>query len=311
VLFRGWRVEERPGGANEALLLANQLLAGAKRPGEIDELLTGLRRAVLDSDPAAGASPPPEAERFLRALDGIAAPHRRAVDGDIAGLARRLLDGGPMEPDDETALRGLGIDLDAPLRAVVVRPPIDRMRLADKCIRLVATSPGEAAFVVADSADLDAVPTGDGRLVGVGRAHRGAAGAARSYAEARLAADFAAAVDRPVLRHEDLGLFSLLAHGGDPGPMAELVTEWLGPLLDHDGGRRAQLLPTLAAYLDSGAAQQATADALGIHVSSLKYRLGRIEAVTGRDLSRPDVRFQLQVALAAHRTLTVLHTQGD
>ncbi|MDQ1490346.1 MAG: hypothetical protein QOJ23_2860, partial [Actinomycetota bacterium] len=109
---------------------------------------------------------------------------------------------------------------------------------------------------------------------------------------------------------EDLGLLSLLADGGDPGPMAELVTEWLGPLLAHDRGRRPKLLPTLAAYLDAGAAQQATADALGIHVSTLKYRLGRIAAVTGRDLAQPDVRFQLQVALTAHRTLSVLQTQG-
>ncbi|MDQ1503914.1 MAG: hypothetical protein QOD57_1641, partial [Actinomycetota bacterium] len=88
-------------------------------------------------------------------------------------------------------------------------------------------------------------------------------------------------------------------------PMAALVAEWLGPLLANP-----KLLPTLAAYLDAGAAQQATADALGIHVSTLKYRLGRIAAVTGRDLARPDVRFQLQVALTAHRTLSVLQTQG-
>jgi DNA-binding PucR family transcriptional regulator len=92
--------------------------------------------------------------------------------------------------------------------------------------------------------------------------------------------------------------------------MGELVTEWLGPLLAHDRGRRPKLLPTLAAYLDAGAAQQATADALGIHVSTLKYRLGRIAAVTGRDLTQPDVRFQLQVALTAHRTLSVLQIQG-
>jgi len=37
----------------------------------------------------------------------------------------------------------------------------------------------------------------------------------------------------------------------------------------------------------------------------------RIEEIVGRDLSAPDVRFQLQVALAARRTLTVLHPQGD
>jgi hypothetical protein len=304
VLFRGpWPIDERPGGADEALLLANQLLAGARHGREIDDLVDGIRGAVLEGDNG------PEGQRFLRALAGIAAPHRRVVDADVAGLARRLLDGGPIDGGDEAALRRLGLDLDAPLRTVVARPAIDPKPLADQGIRLVATVSGEAAFVVAADTDLDAFPAGDGRTVGVGRAHTGVAGAVRSYAEARRAADFAARLDRPVLRHEDLGLFGLLAEGGDPGPMADLVAEWLGPLLAHDEGRRQTLLPTLAAYLDAGAAQQATADGLGIHVSTLKYRLGRIGAVTGRDLSRPDVRFQLQVALTAHRTLSVLQTQ--
>ncbi len=49
----------------------------------------------------------------------------------------------------------------------------------------------------------------------------------------------------------------------------------------------------------------------GVSAFVVKYRLGRIAEVTGHDLSVPDVRFQLQVALAAQRTLTVLHTEGD
>jgi hypothetical protein len=350
-----WRIEERPGGANDALLLANLLLAGARNREEIDGLLDGLRRAVLDPAPAAGADAGagagpqdperpegPEAQRFLQALAGLAAPHLRAAelerelatrppagtsDAGAAELARCLLDGTPLDPAGEERARSVGLDLDAPLRAVVVRPAtVVRDELTARGVRFVAVRPGEVAFLAGDGPDLDPIlaelaelaglgglaglagPAGERRVVGVGRAHTGAAGAARSYAEARRAADFAAGLDRPVLRHEDLGLFSLLADGGDPGPMADLVAEWLGPLLTHDGRRRPPLLPTLAAYLDAGAAQQATADALGVHVSTLKYRLGRIEAVTGRDLSAPSVRFQLQVALAAHRTLSVLRS---
>ena len=67
-------------------------------------------------------------------------------------------------------------------------------------------------------------------------------GAARSYAEARRAADFAAGLGRPVLRYEELGLFSLLADGGDPAAMADFVAEWLGPLLAHDEARPHQKL---------------------------------------------------------------------
>jgi hypothetical protein len=264
----------------------------------------------------------------LAALDGLAAPARRTarleaeraagrtvaspqdrhLDPAGAELAAALLDTHPLSADDHERARSFGVELDGPTRTVVVRPPLDRADLAARGIRLAARRPGETAVVVADGPALDELlatiqVAGTTATVGIGRAHTGPAGPARSYREARRAATFAERLGRPALRHDELGLFSLLADNGDPDAMADLVEEWLGPLLAHDDGRRQKLLPTLAAYLDAGAAQQATADALGVHVSTLKYRLGRIEAVTGRALSRPDIRFQLQVALAAHRTL--------
>ena len=308
LLFRGpWRIEDRPGGANDALLLANQMLAGARTAAEVDRLADGLRRAVVGGDTGA------ESRRFLLALDGLAAPHRRAAEAATADLARRLLAGERLVETDEARLDGLGVDLARPLRAVVVRPAADPAPLARYGIPLAAVQAGELALLVPDGCDVDEALAGLTGAIGIGRAHSGPAGAARSYEEARQAAGFAATLDRPVLRHEDLGLLALLADGGDPVAMARLVTEWLGPLLAHDEGRRPrqQLLATLAAYLDAGAAQQATADALGVHVSTLKYRLGRLEEILGRDLARPDTRFQLQVALTAHRTLTLLRREGD
>ena len=281
VLFRApWGIDGRP-GTGDALRLAEQLVARARTPEEITALLDGVRRAVLEAENA-------------------------------ARLARDLFDGRPVDHDGAATLHAFGFDLDTPTRVVVMRPPADPGALAGRGVRLVASRPGEVAFVV-DTASLEGQGledlTGDGRTIGLGRARTGADGAARSYAEARRAADFAERLGRPVLRHEDLGLFSLLADGGNTEAMADFVAEWLGPLLAHDARRTPKLLPTLAAYLDAGAAQQATADALGVHVSTLKYRLGRIEEITGRDLAAPDARFQLQVALAAQRTLTVLHTR--
>jgi len=283
-LFRApWGITERQTGAGDALRLAEQLVVGARTPEEVASLLAGVRRAVL------------EAEGATR-------------------LARDLFDGSAVDSEGEATLSAFGVDLANPARVVVVRPPADPDALAARGVRLVASQPGEVAFVV-DTATLEEQPLDDlsagGRTIGIGRPRTGAAGAARSYGEARRAADFAERMGRPVLRHEELGLFSLLAEGGDAAAMTEFVAEWLGPLLTHDERRSQKLLPTLAAYLDAGAAQQATADALGVHVSTLKYRLGRIEAVSGHDLSQPDVRFQLQVAMAAQRTLSVLHSKGD
>jgi len=307
VLFRSWAVEDRPGGAGDALLLASQLLADARDGGEVDRLVAGLSRTVLDRH----GGPGPEGERFLKALDGLARTHRQAADAGAGALARSLLDGAPLDTPGRARLRALGIEPDEPVRAVVAPAAVERTELAGRGVRLVAARPGEVAFLLPDRTAPDAVLAGLPGPIGVGRAHAGAGGAATSYAEARRAARFAAALGRPVLRHDDLGLFALLADGGDPAAIAALVAEWLGPLLAHDERRRPKLVPTLAAWLDAGAAQQDGADALGVHVSTLKYRLGRIGDILGRDLASPDVRFQLQVALAARRTLDVLQHKGE
>ena len=51
----------------------------------------------------------------------------------------------------------------------------------------------------------------------------------------------------------------------------------------------------------------ASALALSVHRSTLKYRLRRIREVSGHDIGHPDVQFNLQVATRAWRTLQALH----
>ena len=54
---------------------------------------------------------------------------------------------------------------------------------------------------------------------------------------------------------------------------------------------------TLGVYLDSGGNYDRTADALIIHRSTLRYRLGRIREVSGRDVADPDSRLNLHLSL--------------
>jgi hypothetical protein len=54
---------------------------------------------------------------------------------------------------------------------------------------------------------------------------------------------------------------------------------------------------TLESYLDSGCDARATAQRLHLHRTSLYYRLGRIEELTGRDLSTGAARLELHLAL--------------
>jgi sugar diacid utilization regulator len=105
---------------------------------------------------------------------------------------------------------------------------------------------------------------------------------------------------------DNLGIYKILATAGDTSAMDRFVTEWLGPLIDYDAEHGAPLVLTLSEYLDCGGNYDASAKALSIHRSTLKYRLQRIRQVSGHDLGLPDVQFNLQVATNAWRTLQVL-----
>jgi DNA-binding PucR family transcriptional regulator len=59
----------------------------------------------------------------------------------------------------------------------------------------------------------------------------------------------------------------------------------------------------LGRYLDLGGSYDATAAAVAVHRSTLKYRLQRIREISGKDLNDPDVRFNLQLAARALETL--------
>ena len=105
---------------------------------------------------------------------------------------------------------------------------------------------------------------------------------------------------------DDLGIYKILATEGDTSAMERYVAEWLGPLINYDAEHGTQLVLTLSEYLDCGGNYDASAKALSVHRSTLKYRLQRIRQVSGYDLGQADVQFNLQVATHAWRTLQAL-----
>ena len=105
---------------------------------------------------------------------------------------------------------------------------------------------------------------------------------------------------------DSLGIYKILATAGDTSAMERFVTEWLGALIDYDAEHGTPLVLTLSEYLDCGGSYDASAKALSVHRSTLKYRLKRIRQVSGHDLGLPDVQFNLQVATHAWRTLQAL-----
>ncbi|MFE0100419.1 PucR family transcriptional regulator [Streptomyces sp. NPDC059009] len=76
-------------------------------------------------------------------------------------------------------------------------------------------------------------------------------------------------------------------------------TTVLGPLVNGEQGSRDVLLETLKAFLAHDCSWARTAEALHVHVNTVHYRVQRIEALTGRDLSRLDHKLDLYAALLA------------
>jgi DNA-binding PucR family transcriptional regulator len=71
----------------------------------------------------------------------------------------------------------------------------------------------------------------------------------------------------------------------------------LGPLAEYDTRRGAELLPTLKSFLACDGSWSVCASRMHLHVNTVRYRIGRIEALTGRDLSALPDRVDFFLAL--------------
>jgi DNA-binding PucR family transcriptional regulator len=71
----------------------------------------------------------------------------------------------------------------------------------------------------------------------------------------------------------------------------------LGPLLAYDDQHRAELLPTLREFLACSGSWNACAAKMYVHVNTVRYRIRRIEELTGRNLSSLDDQVDFFLAL--------------
>jgi hypothetical protein len=71
----------------------------------------------------------------------------------------------------------------------------------------------------------------------------------------------------------------------------------IGPVLDYDKRSDAGLVETLLAFLDNSGSWSRTAEVMHLHVNTVRYRIGRVEELTGRDLSQLEDRVDVFLAL--------------
>nr|WBO81183.1 PucR family transcriptional regulator ligand-binding domain-containing protein [Streptomyces sp. SBE_14.2] len=258
-----------------------------------------------------GAAPAEIAARLRVAapvlLPGLgAAPHWQVV------VARVEWDGGEVEggPVAQSLLEEILVD---PL--TTGPEPSDRIAVAhtgDEAIALVplpavsAEHDGSEEGILADlllesvrdplSAGLD----DDGRVtLGVSAAVHSAEGLRGALEEARHARRVAAARPGRVCAagHQELASHVLLLPFVPDDVRRAFTARLLDPLRDYDRRHRAELIPTLEAFLDCDGSWTRCATRLHLHVNTLRYRVGRIEQLTSRDLSRLEDKLDFFLAL--------------
>jgi len=135
--------------------------------------------------------------------------------------------------------------------------------------------------------------------VGVGRAVPGG-DARRSFHEARCALEAVRLRDGQapeVASYEDLGAFQLLLSLQDDEALHSYCRNVLGPLEEGEGDYGDELARSLDLFIEHNGHWEKAARALFCHRHTLRYRIRRIEQLTGRDLSSARDRIEFWLAL--------------
>ncbi|MFJ4961592.1 PucR family transcriptional regulator [Streptomyces sp. NPDC088729] len=188
---------------------------------------------------------------------------------------------------------GAGAGADGPARDAGAGGPQDGEPAADPALHA-------DALLAAVREPLSAGLADDGRLtLGVSAAVHSAEGLRGALEEARHARRVAAARPGRVCAagHHELASHVLLLPFVPDDVRRAFTARLLDPLRDYDRRHRAELIETLEAFLDCDGSWTRCAARLHLHVNTLRYRVGRIEQLTGRDLSRLEDKLDFFLAL--------------
>ena len=144
------------------------------------------------------------------------------------------------------------------------------------------------------------IPAGMGRAVPAGEARR-------TYHEARCAFEARAlaahgtngdsAEHAGVATFRDLGSFQLLLSLQDNDALRLFCDSILGPIENGEGHYGGELMRSLEAFIEENGQWERAARRLYCHRHTLRYRIRKVEELTGRDLSSARDRIEFWLAL--------------
>ena len=123
------------------------------------------------------------------------------------------------------------------------------------------------------------------------------AGALHEAGSARRLAALRGTTALSVVTSDEVASHELLLATVPSSVLRSFRDRLLGPLLAYDDRHRAELLPTLREFLACSGSWNACAAKMYVHVNTVRYRIRRIEELTGRDLSSLDDQVDFFLAL--------------
>jgi PucR C-terminal helix-turn-helix domain/GGDEF-like domain len=249
----------------------------------------------------------------------VARETERRLAGDV--LAGAL--GGRLEPAElRRRLEPFGIGAEAAVLVFSLSHPataegtLERALAADACPAVVAphTVGGrELLCAVIDAADRDPVDVAADARKALSSERGGAVRAAasrpgppeqlrRSFHEARCALEATAYGNGSapeVASWRDLGAFTLLLSIQDDEALKLYCDSVLGPIEQGDEEYGSELLRSLEAFIEQNGQWERAAREVYCHRHTLRYRMRKVEELTGRDLSRAHDRIEFWLALRA------------
>ncbi len=100
-----------------------------------------------------------------------------------------------------------------------------------------------------------------------------------------------------VATYEDLGAFQLLLSLQDDDALSSYCRSVLGPIEQGEGDYGDELVRSLDVFIEHNGHWEKAANALFCHRHTLRYRIRRIEQLTGRDFSSARDRIEFWLAL--------------
>ncbi|MCX7711404.1 MAG: PucR family transcriptional regulator ligand-binding domain-containing protein [Clostridia bacterium] len=145
--------------------------------------------------------------------------------------------------------------------------------------------------------------------IGIGNAYSELTDIRKSFKEAEFALTVAkqSNAKNGVCYYKALGLYSLLFEIKDQQVLGRFYQDVLGSIIEYDKVNSNNLISTLEMYLQESGNITTTSEKLFIHRNTLKYRIQKIEEITGLDLKDLQDCIRLQIALMIGQLISNHH----